>query len=213
MPGRLVTIATFELPAKARLAQNVLEAAGIKSTVADEAIVSMDWLLGGAVGWVKVQVMEEDAERAVAALEESLGKDDEPVDQEALAAEAEAAAKEDGEEPPEPSSPQQTPKVWNQQPVVPSTQTAEPAPAPEDGAEAPRSERDEYVRRFFLASIFGLIVPLLWFYAVYLFLNAAFGEGPLSAQSRTKLRIGGALLALGFFVALFFIRLYGDPFP
>ena len=154
MAGKLVTIATFDAPAKARLAQNALTDAGIRATVADESTVTMDWLLGGAVGWVKVQVMDEDADRAVTVLEESLGTGD-PVDAAALAAEAESAEPETGVEAP-----------------------PAPTPAP-DGAEPAASERDEYARRFFLAAVFGLVVPLLWFYAVYLFLNAAFGEGPL----------------------------------
>jgi hypothetical protein len=186
MAGRLVTIATFDLPAKARLAQNVLEAAGIKAAVADETTVAMDWLLGAAIGWVKVQVMEEDAERAVTALEEALGKD-EPVDPEALAAEAEAAAAEDGAEPPEP-----TPAADAPDPAKPSADAPEPKP----------SDRDEYARRFFLAAVFGLVFPLLWFYAVYLFLNAGFGEGTLSARGKHKLRIGVLALAGGSGMAL-----------
>lgn len=185
MAGRLVTIATFDQPPKARLAQNALEAAGIKAAVADETTVAMDWLLGAAVGWVKVQVLEEDADRAVAVLEEALGPSD-PVDAKALAAEAEAAEPEEGSEPP-------------------------PAPVQrDDEAEPPPSERDEYARRFFLAAIFGLAVPLLWFYAVYLFLNAAFGEGPLSERGRGKLRIGVLLLALGAFMAYFLLWYSGS---
>ena len=75
------------------------------------------------------------------------------------------------------------------------------------------SERDEYARRFFSAAFFGLVVPLLWFYAIYLFLNAAFGEGTLSLANRNKMRIGVLLLAIGFFTAMFLIWLYKDPFP
>ena len=185
MAGKLVTIATFDKPPQARLAQNALEAAGIKSAVADETTVAMDWLLGAAVGWVKVQVMEEDADRAVTVLEESLGPTD-PVDQEALAAEAEAAPAEEGSEPPL------------------------AAPGPSDEGEPPLSERDEYARRFFLAAIFGLIFAPIWFYAVYLFLNAAFGEGPLGDRSRNKLCIGGVFLALGAVMAYFLFSLSGS---
>ena len=42
MNQQLVTIATFDLVPKARLAQNVLEKAGIKAVVTDENVVSMD---------------------------------------------------------------------------------------------------------------------------------------------------------------------------
>lgn len=172
MAGKLVTIATFDQPPKARLAQNALEAAGIKATVADETTVAMDWLLGAAVGWVKVQVLEEDADRAVTVLEESLGPSD-PVDAKALAAEAESAEPEEGSEPPPPPTPRDD----------------EPEPA--------LSERDEYARRFFLSAVFGMTIPLLWVYAIYLFLNAAFGEGPLNERSKRKLRLGALAMVVG----------------
>jgi hypothetical protein len=181
MAGRLVTIATFDNPAKARLAQNALEGAGIKAAVADEAIVQMDWLLGGAVGWVKVQVMEADAERAVAVLEEAFGSD-EPVDAATLAAEAEAAGM--GLESELPQGP---PAAFT--PTDPLS-----APAPPDEEERPPSERDEYARRFFFAAVFSLVFWPLWFYAVYLFLNAAFGEGAISSRAKRKLLFGGVIL-------------------
>jgi hypothetical protein len=199
MADKLVTIATFDQPPKARLAQNALEAAGIKSTIADETTVAMDWLLGAAIGWVKVQVLEEDAERAVVVLEESLGKD-EPVDPEELAAEAEAAEREEDDR--APAEPSPAPKAAEPEPPEPTDENSVPT----------TSERDEYTHRFFLAAIFGLIVPLVWFYAVYLFLNAAFGEGSLTPQNRNKLRIGGVILLFGAFMAYFLFQLYGDPF-
>jgi hypothetical protein len=178
MAGRLVTIATFDQPPKARLAQNALEEAGIKATVADETTVAMDWLLGAAVGWVKVQVLEEDADRAVTVLEEALGPSD-PVDAKALEAEAETAEPEEGSAPPPPS-----PR--------------------DDDPEPPLSERDEYARRFYLSAVFGLVFVPLWFYAVYLFLNAAYGEGPLSDRSKRKLRLGVLAMMFGSCMAFIF---------
>lgn len=196
MAEQLVTIATFDLPPKARLAQNVLEEAGIKAVVADETVVGMDWLLGNAVGWVKLQVMEADADRAVAVLEESLGTGDEPADPEVLAAEAEAAGAEEGAEPPE-SEPETL------KPTDPTTAPVPPVatePPPADEAEPKPSERDQYARRFFLTAIFSLVALPLWFYALYLFLNTAFGEGPISDRGRLHLRRGGIVFAIGFFI-------------
>ncbi|HYH69159.1 MAG TPA: hypothetical protein VD866_30980, partial [Urbifossiella sp.] len=60
-----------------------------------------------------------------------------------------------------------------------------------------------------LTAVFGLVFPPLWFYAVYLFLNAAFGEGTLSDYGRNKLFVGTFVLALGFpmaFVILYLAR-------
>lgn len=180
MAGKLVTIARFDLAGQAHIAKNSLEAAGIKSVLADEQTVAMDWLLSNAIGGIKVQVLEEDAERAVTALEESLGTDDEPVDEEALAAEAAAAEVEDEIEPATPTPP-------------------EPAPIP-DQARPQKPERDEYARRLFLTTVFSIAFPPLWFYAIYLFLNAALGEGTITQQGRIDLLRGSAIMGAGLLV-------------
>jgi hypothetical protein len=153
----------------------------------------MDWLLSNAIGGIKVQVLEEDAERAVMALEESLGSD-EPVDEEAIAAEAEAAEKEETDEPSEP--------------VAPRADTP-PTPAgigTEEGEEGKLSERDEYARRLFLTAVFSVVVPPLWFYAIYLFLNASLGEGPISERGRSHLLRGSVVMGAGLcFLFAFFL--------
>lgn len=200
MAGNLVTIARFDLAGQAHLAKNALEAAGIRSILADEQTIAMDWLLSNAIGGIKVQVLEEDAERAVAALEESLGGGDK-IDDETLAAEAERAEPEAADEPADSAAP-----------IADAAAAPSEIAAEENRAGTP-SERDDYARRFLLAAFFGLIVPLLWFYAVYLFLNAAFGPGTLTSTNRNKLRAGGALLALGFITALYLFWLFKDPFP
>jgi hypothetical protein len=193
MAGKLVTIARFDLAGHAHIAKNALEAAGIKSVLADEQTIAMDWLLSNAIGGIKVQVLEEDAERAVTALEESLGSD-ESVDEETMTAEAEAAEKEDTDESPEPIAP-------------PSD--APPSPAgtdTEEGAAGKPSERDDYARRLFLTTVFSVVFPPLWFFAIYLFLNAAFGEGSISERGRADLLRGSAIMGAGllFLFAFFF---------
>ena len=155
MSGKLVTIATFDQAAKARLAQNALTEAGIKAAVADEAVVTMDWLLGPAVGFIKLQVMDEDSDRAVNVLEGKFGADGEglgpqPIDEDELAAQAEAAPLEGNEEKPLASVP-----------AIPAS-----------------DDREESARRMVFAAALGLMFPPLAFYALYLFLNAAMGEGP-----------------------------------
>lgn len=104
MAGKLVTIATFDQAAQAWVAENVLKDAGIKAAVSDETLVAMDWLMSGVVGGVKVQVLEEDADRAVAVLENQFGENGEglggAVPPEELATQAEAAVIDDGEEQP-----------------------------------------------------------------------------------------------------------------
>lgn len=200
MSGNLVTIATFDLPAKAQLARNALTQSGIQAVVTDESVVAMDWLLGNAVGWVKVQVLEEDAGRAVAALNQAFGENAEglgSVDPEQLAAEAEASAPEDDE------------------PDMASGSRAAPL-AGADGAEPPPpapGSREDYARRLFFAAWFGLAFPPVSFYALYLLLNAAFGEGELSPRGRYNLLVGAGVTVLALATSFLFIFVFLRPQP
>ncbi|MFO0804110.1 MAG: DUF2007 domain-containing protein [Gemmataceae bacterium] len=182
MNQNLVTIATFDQAAKARLAQNTLAEAGIRAAVADEATVAMDWLLGNAIGWIKVQVLEEDAERAVAELERTFGEHGEklePVDPEALAREALESELED-------VSPAE--QAYREKPSV--------IPVPEE-TEDSRTEREQCARRAFLAALFGLVVPIILFYAIYLLQNVAFSEGRLGNRARQQAWVAFVMLAIG----------------
>jgi DNA-directed RNA polymerase subunit RPC12/RpoP len=62
---KIVTIATFTYPLEARLSQAKLESEGIPSFVADENIVSANQFYSLAVGGVRLQVKESDAENAL----------------------------------------------------------------------------------------------------------------------------------------------------
>ena len=178
----MVTIATFDQAAKARLAQNVLQAAEIQAAVSDESLVAMDWLLSNAVGGVKVQVWEEDEDRAVATLEREFGQDGSglgpvAIDEEVFAAEAEAAERDDDKE--------RTAEV-----EIPGKR--------DEYIEAPEPEsREGYARRMVFAAILGLFVPPVAFYAMYLLLNAAMGEGELSSRGRLDLYLGAAMTLTG----------------
>ena len=177
MAGRLVTVATFDQAAQARLAKNALDEEGIPAAVNDEALVAMDWLLSNAVGGVKVQVREEDADRAVAALERRFGENGEgfgaAVPAEDLAAQAEAATPDEGEAP--------------------------EAPAAADPPEVPSAPgtREDYARRLAITAVLGLVLAPVAAYGVYLFLNAAFGERRLSSRGRFNLILGGLMTLAG----------------
>lgn len=64
MSDDLVTIATFTTLPEAEAARLRIETEGIPTVVTDAEIVNMDWLLGNAVGYIKLQVP---AARALAA--------------------------------------------------------------------------------------------------------------------------------------------------
>jgi hypothetical protein len=86
MASPFVTVATFDLAVEAHVAKSRLESEGLEAFIADENIVNLNVFYSHAVGGVKLQVREEDFERARAALEISpaafLVKELEPVPKE-----------------------------------------------------------------------------------------------------------------------------------
>ncbi|MCE0522965.1 MAG: DUF2007 domain-containing protein [Methylacidiphilales bacterium] len=67
----MVTIRTcYSLP-EAQVVQSHLEGSGIKAFLPDELTVQNNWLWTNAIGGVRVQVLEEDAERASEILDEA----------------------------------------------------------------------------------------------------------------------------------------------
>lgn len=159
---RLVTIASFDTIPQAHLARNELESAGIRAVITDEETTGMFWHLANALGGAKVQVTDEDAERAVAILEERFGEDEsEPDEAPSLEEQALAEQREEGERD-------------SRDPLVVSPGESV------DGGEPNNAEREEQARRLFFVAWIGMAFPPLAFYAFYLMLNAAFGIGKLS---------------------------------
>ena len=110
----------------------------------------MDYLLSLAVGGIKVQVREEDAERALVVLESLAPADD------ATPVEGEGVPEPDGEG------------------AAPEEPEEAPAPTPEDNV------REQYARRALNATLCSLLVAPVGFYAAYLLLMTVFSEGKLS---------------------------------
>lgn len=85
MGSDLVTLSTHTNVTEAYLIINRLKEINIPATLADANTVGMDFLLGNAVQWIKVQVREEDVERALDFLEQNeestVAEDDIPWDQ------------------------------------------------------------------------------------------------------------------------------------
>jgi len=77
----LVTIARFSHPTKAHIARAKLEAKGIWAFVADEHLIAANWLYSNAVGGVKLQVSERNAERALEILGIYLDRDESGKDE------------------------------------------------------------------------------------------------------------------------------------
>lgn len=68
MPGRLVTLQSYAMPWQADLAGARLAAEGIPFFLKDAHTVSINWLYSTALGGVKLQVLDADADRARAVL-------------------------------------------------------------------------------------------------------------------------------------------------
>ena len=68
MHDRLMTVATFNDPVEAVIAQNYLQSEGITACLIDENTVSTDWALGNAIGGIKLQVASHSVEEALSLL-------------------------------------------------------------------------------------------------------------------------------------------------
>jgi hypothetical protein len=66
----MVTIQTCSTLPEAQVLQSYLEGSGIKCFLPDEMTLQTDWLLSNAIGGVRLQVAEEDAERAKSLLQD-----------------------------------------------------------------------------------------------------------------------------------------------
>lgn len=71
IPDDLIVIASYSNAAEAEIARAVLERERLQSCLADEGIVTNFWLLGNAVGYVKLLVAASDGERARAILRDA----------------------------------------------------------------------------------------------------------------------------------------------
>ena len=67
--GLGTVIARYDGMPEAHIAMGRLAAEGIESWLADEHLVQTDWLYSIAVGGIKLQVADDDAERAIAILD------------------------------------------------------------------------------------------------------------------------------------------------
>jgi hypothetical protein len=69
-PKDLKTIAEFPEANQARIVSNYLASEGIRAWLSNETIVTNDWLIGNAIGNVRLQVADVDVEQALKLIEE-----------------------------------------------------------------------------------------------------------------------------------------------
>ncbi len=77
MADELVTVESYSTPEEAHLALYHLESEGITACLADEELVSTAWHLGNAVGGIKLQVLQGQADKATSILAEHRSRSEE----------------------------------------------------------------------------------------------------------------------------------------
>ena len=164
MLGRLITLETYNNAMQARLALNYLEAAGIRCVLADEVAVTSGFSgLTNAIGGIKLQVAEEDLERASDLLDEVENQhrsQSEPI------SEAETAADEVAEKPIQP----------------------EPKPGADDEEdEPPLNVREENAERAYRAVLVGYMIIPLQLYATWVLLDVWQSDLPIRPAVLRKL--------------------------
>lgn len=68
MEPKLVTVCTYTSAVQAEMAKLALEAGGVTAFIGDATMVTAEWLIGSALGGVKLQVAEVDVPAAMAVL-------------------------------------------------------------------------------------------------------------------------------------------------
>lgn len=70
----LITIATFRDPVQAYIARTKLQSERIDCWLADDILITLNWLYSNAYGGVKVKVRESDAQKASVVLNKQVGE-------------------------------------------------------------------------------------------------------------------------------------------
>lgn len=196
--GSLRTVAEYIHVGEARIALNLLTADGIPAWLDNETIVSNDWLLGQAVGNVRLMVAEADLERAASVLDSQSDIDDEELTRMAL---------EGGEAEPgfRPLFDFTYPEGHDEM----ISEDSSAATVPETEEETPTADlnvREYWIERAFRASILFMILPccapLLTWMLFYIWLQ----KMEIRPQLRWKLVVAIVLHVPFLIVFLFMLR-------
>jgi hypothetical protein len=189
MLGRLVTLAAYQNAMQAALVKNQLEAAGIRAVLDNEHTASNFWHLSNAIGGIKVQVAEEDFERASVVLDELEGKIrhvDEKDDERAAAdSTTESEHEETGAEAPEPK------------------------PGEDDEPDdPPLNAREDSAERAYRTVLIGYVVWPLQLYAAWLLADVWQSDLPMRPAIQRRLYWTIALHLPMLLIALLVIGLF-----
>ncbi len=167
MADRLVTIATYWNLIEANLAKSRLQEAGLRVTIADDEMVGALWHLSNAISGVKIQVLECDADAALAALQLHEDEYEDP----------------DFEDAPEPELPSVEEEIAED---VPETAVAQEP-------ETVLNRRQENAAHAYRCAMFGLVLFPLQFYVSWLLLKVYLSDDPLGIEARGKVIIAAII--------------------
>jgi hypothetical protein len=180
MSSPLKTIANFLTPEDAEVARVALENEGVPAFLEGVTTIGMLWYLGNAIGWVKLQVMEEDEKRAREILSQKTD------DLENVSLDVLVCPKCGVDIPPgfEVCWKCQSPLEGEKEANRLEPPTISPGEQDQELAVKETDPGDAMAWRAFCAAVLGLFVcpPLLTIYSVWLLLKIAFREPTLSSK-------------------------------
>jgi Putative prokaryotic signal transducing protein len=171
MSNDLVTVATFADPVEANLAKNRLEASGVRAFLANEETVDMDWLLGNALGWIRLEVGDQDADAARAVLNR----------QEELETSSDVG-------------PEKAPSALDEVEPIPEPDLEVEVEA-EGGDDFDREPtgRDRDAERAFRGAVLGVLFAPVQFYVFYLLVKVFVSDESLGDRERRRAIIAAVL--------------------
>jgi hypothetical protein len=199
MHDRLVTIASFATPIDARLAMNRLEAEGIRAALEGETMTGLAWHLTGAIGGVKLLVLERDCQRALEILDEAeeerdIAADD-SVDDEGF---DEAGDESDDE--------------WDETDEVGDEDAADDDPGErddtgEDEVDEELTSREQNADRALRGAIVGILFFPIQIYTLWLLVKVFASDERLQPDKRRRAIVAAALCVPYLVLGCIFIRM------
>lgn len=195
MSRDLVTIRTFWSLGEAEIAAAVLRREGIEPFLSGAAIASMYWIWTNAIGGIRLQVADDDVERAGRLLEEAqaAAPSDEVVD-DAWRGTTDGENLEEG-------------------PRNDDDQDADSSPGPEAFAEAdaeedPLTQRERDANRAFKAAVFGLFFLPIQLYTLALLFEVAESKDRLATGPWVKACAAFFIMIANVAIAAFMIAYF-----